>query len=226
VARHPDPDLGLSDAPVRHAPDQNLLDEIAATVRSLRRDFVTVGVDGVDGAGKTTFADRLAPHLASRGLDVVRVSGDDHLNPSAVRWRRGRDSPVGFYRDSSDPTALASSVLTPFRSSGRFVRRTHDLARDAPLEPLWEEATPPAALILDGLFLHRDELADHWDCSVFLDVPFEVSVGRMAARDGSHPDPDHPSQRRYVAGQRLYFEECSPWTRATWVVDNTDGLPG
>jgi hypothetical protein len=29
-----------------------------------------------------------------------------------------------------------------------------------------------------------------------------------------------------VAGQRLYFEECSPWTRATWVVDNTDGLPG
>ena len=27
---------------------------------------------------------------------------------------------------------------------------------------------------------------------------------------------------RYVGGQRLYFAACTPWLRATVVVDNTD----
>lgn len=75
---------------------------------------------------------------------------------------------------------------------------------------------------VDGLFLHRDELADAWDVSVFLDVPFTVSVPRGAARDGGEPDPVHPSNARYVEGNRLYFAACAPWERATVVVDNTD----
>ena len=77
-------------------------------------------------------------------------------------------------------------------------------------------------LVVDGLFLHRDELAGLWDLSVFLHVPFAVSVSRMAARDGSHPEPTHPSLVRYVQGQRLYFSACRPWERADLVVDATD----
>jgi uridine kinase len=44
----------------------------------------------------------------------------------------------------------------------------------------------------------------------------------MALRDGSHPDPDHPSMRRYVEGQRIYLARCLPAERATAVIDNTD----
>jgi thymidylate kinase len=75
--------------------------------------------------------------------------------------------------------------------------------------------------VLDGLFLHRDELRRQWDFSVVLEVPFSVSVARMARRDGSHPDPTHPSLQRYVQGQQLYFDRCRPWSRATVVVDNS-----
>jgi uridine kinase len=57
---------------------------------------------------------------------------------------------------------------------------------------------------------------------VFLHVPFEVTAARMAVRDGSHPDPQHPSMRRYVDGERLYFAACSPWQRADVVIDNKD----
>lgn len=75
-------------------------------------------------------------------------------------------------------------------------------------------------VIVEGLFLHRDELAGRWDWSVFLDVPFTESVRRLAERDGSHPDPEHPSMRRYVEGQRIYLASCRPHDRATVVVDN------
>jgi uridine kinase len=77
-------------------------------------------------------------------------------------------------------------------------------------------------LVLDGMFLHRDELAGEWDVSVLLDVPFAETLRRMAGRDGSHPDPEHPSMRRYVEGQRLYLRTSHPSARADLVVDNTD----
>lgn len=56
---------------------------------------------------------------------------------------------------------------------------------------------------------------------MFLDVPFSISVRRMAERDGTHPDPEHPSMRRYVEGQRIYVSRCHPAERATHVVQNS-----
>ena len=85
-------------------------------------------------------------------------------------------------------------------------------------------------LLLDGIFLHRPELADLWDASVWVDVPFEVSVPRGNARFGEltaeQADPASAVNARYVGGQRLYLAEVDPATRATWVLDNTDlGAP-
>ena len=77
-------------------------------------------------------------------------------------------------------------------------------------------------LILDGIFLHRPELLQYWDFSIFLQVSFEVSVARCATRDGTSPDPAAVGNERYVHGQRRYLREARPWERATVIVDNTD----
>ncbi|MFF5077684.1 uridine kinase [Actinoplanes sp. NPDC000266] len=196
-----------------------LIDQIADLVPGGR-----VGVDGVDGAGKSTFAGHLAAALRDRGRPVVHVSADDFHHPRAVRYRKGRDSPEGFFLDSYDYPALVREVLEPFAPGGsrRFRRATHDVRTDEALDLEWESAPQDAVLIVDGLFLHRGELAGFWEFSVFLDAPFEVTVPRMARRDGSHPDPEHPSLARYVGGQRLYFATCDPHARASAVIDNSD----
>jgi len=185
---------------------------------------VRVGIDGVDGAGKSVFADQLAQVLRADGRPVVRASVDDFHHVRAVRYRRGRDSPLGFWLDSFDYAALRRELLDPLGpgGSGRYRRAVHDVETDAHLDLPFQTATAGTVLVLDGLFLHRDELAGGWDFSVFLDVPFPVSAARMAIRDGSVPDPAHPSLARYVRGQLLYFAECSPWERADVVVDNRD----
>ena len=186
--------------------------------------FTRIGVDGVDGSGKTTFADSLGDHLRGLGRDVVRVREDDFLNPRAVRYRLGRGSPEGYVADSYDLDRLRADVLEPFApgGDGRYRDRSLDLATDTALDPPWLQAPAGAVLVLDGMFLHRDELRGAWDVSVLLDVPFEDTCRRMAVRDGSDPDPEHPSMRRYVGGQRLYLSRCRPAERATVVVDNTD----
>ncbi|MCR3749192.1 uridine kinase [Lentzea californiensis] len=184
-----------------------------------------VAVDGVDGAGKTTFCDALAEAVRSRGREVVRASVDDFHHPRAIRWQRGKTSPEGFFLDSFDYARFAGHLLTPFADGRPFRRASHDLETDAYVDPPFEVASPDALLLVDGIFLHRDELVAHWDFSVFLDVAFEVSVARMAGRDGSPSDPDDPRNRRYVEGQRLYLAACDPASRASLVVDHSAHRP-
>jgi len=90
-----------------------------------------VAVDGLDGAGKTTFADALAG-LVDR--PVVRASVDDFHNPRAFRYRRGRDSPEGFYMESFDLSALTDLLLAPFAAGERFRLRAFDHEADMPVD--------------------------------------------------------------------------------------------
>lgn len=185
---------------------------------------VRVAVDGPDAAGKTRFADDLAEVLRARDRVVVRVSVDGFHHPRTIRYRRGRDSPEGFWLDSYDYARFRADVVEPFGPGGarRYRSAARDVGTDTPLGPETETAPPGAVLVVDGIFLHRDELADAWDLSVFLDVPFAETAQRMAVRDGTDPDVEHPRTRRYVEGQRLYFAACDPRGRADLVIDNAD----
>ena len=201
-----------------------LLAEIADRAIATGSPRPRIAVDGVDGAGKSVFAAELASTLRRLGREVVQLSVDGFHRRRALRHHRGRDSATGFWLDSFDYPALRANVLDGFgpAGTGRYREASHDLSSDARLDLPWQTAAPGAILVLDGLFLHRDELLEYWDFSVFLEVPFAVSVARMAHRDGSEPDPGHPANARYVGGQRLYFAACSPADRAGLVVDNTD----
>lgn len=184
--------------------------------------FCRVAIDGVDGAGKTHFGDELAAELPRVDRSAVRVPVDGFHNPPDVRYRRGRDDPEGFFRDSYDYDELISLVLEPLSpsGSGRYMPAVYDVAAERSVAPITIQAPPQAILLIDGIFLHRDELVGFWDYSIWLDVPFEISIPRSAERGSGNPDPAHASNRRYIEGQRIYIRECSPAKRATVIVDN------
>lgn len=152
-----------------------------------------VAIDGPDGAGKTQFSNHLAELLREQGRPVARVSLDDFHNIKAVRYRKGRDSPEGFWSDSYNYDRFRADVLDPFSPGGsrRYRPAAHDLITDAILTPERRNAKDGAILVVDGIFLHRNELSGSWDLSVFLYVPFVETARRMALRDGSDPDPEH-----------------------------------
>lgn len=203
-----------------------LIDDIADFICGHGGAIGRVGIDGVDGVGKTVFADRLAQTLESRGGSVIRASVDGFHNPRDVRYRRGKTSPLGFYLDSYDYAGLREALLDPLAPGGSRVYRhaIFDHATDAPVAASWSVAEPEAVLVFDGIFLHRPELREVWDLSIFLDAPFAVTVPRGAGRGpgwGS-PDIDAASNRRYIEGQRLYLQESEPQARANLVVDYAD----
>ncbi|XVX18881.1 uridine kinase [Actinomycetota bacterium] len=182
-----------------------------------------VAIDGVDGAGKSHLADELVALAAtSPGRPLLRVSIDGFHRPRQERYAAGR-GPEGFYRASYAYDRFREAVVEPLRAGRPVVPAVWDVVADAPVPPA--EVTLPAdgIVVVDGIFLHRPELADVWDATVWLEVPFEVSVPRGNARfEGLVDDPESPDNARYVGGQRLYLAEADPAGRATWVLDNTD----
>ncbi|HPG74591.1 MAG TPA: uridine kinase [Rhodoglobus sp.] len=177
-----------------------------------------LAVDGVDGAGKTHFADALAERLGRNGHAVFRASIDGFHRPRAERYVKGPDSAEGFYADSFDYDLFRRVLVEPFRLGGSagFVTAAWDVARDTAVEMAWQTGPQDATLIVDGIFLNRPQLRGLWNYSIWLEVPREIADARLTTRDGA------PAAQRYLGGQALYFAEADPRARATAIVDNSD----
>jgi uridine kinase len=185
--------------PPRHLVLEELGDHLAAVHAA---DGLTrIGIDGVDGAGKTLLAEEVAQLLTARRRPAVRVSVDQFEPPPAKRYARGRLSPEGYYLDAFD--------------FERF--RAHLLSVSGPRE---------LAIVADGVFLQRPELADLWDATVWVEADLEIAARRGAERNRvwfDSLDETHERYRvRYLPAQRLYIEEQRPHERATFVLRNTD----
>jgi uridine kinase len=204
---------------------QALLKFVAAKILDLPfTSVVRVAIDGVDGAGKTTFADEIAAILTTCDRSVIRASVDSFHNPRAMRYRLGQTSPLGFFNDSYDYGKLTNLLLDPLSPGGnlRYRRAAFDHRTDSSVDAPEELATPDSILIFDGIFLHRSLLRPYWDFSVFLDVDFTVSIPRGASRGEGSPDLCAESNRRYVEGQKIYLSECQPASAATLTINNND----
>jgi len=200
-----------------------LIDTIAERIaRITSQRPVRVAIDGVDGVGKTVFADELAGSLIERERTVIRASVDGFHNPRSIRYRLGRNSPEGYFEDSFNYSALKKELLEPLGPGGslRYRRAVFDYRTDCEITMSLETAAKDSILIFDGVFLHRSELVSYWEMSVFLDAPLEVTIARAAMRDGGSPDINSLENQRYVKGQQLYLRTCEPKHLATIVIDN------
>lgn len=187
-------------------------------------DRATIAIDGLDGAGKTVLAQELVESADQDGLrPVASLSIDGFHHPRSIRYANGK-GPDSFYRDSYDYEAFIRSAASPFRHGLPIIPAVWDVDADAAVLPAEVTLPKDCVLLVDGIFLHRPELCDLWDASVWVQVPFAVSVPRGNERFAGEydSDPESESNRRYVGGQRLYSSACSPWEQATWIVDNED----
>lgn len=209
-----------------------VLTQLTDLICTIDRSYpVRVAIDGVDASGKTTLANELAPLIENRGRPVIRASVDGFHNPRELRYRRGQNSPEGYYLDSFDYETLQRDLLIPLGPGGnrKYRRTAFNYWADAPSFESVSEAPANAILLLDGIFLLRPELIQYWDFSIFVNVDFDVSVSRALARDVARIGADVSLQstlaqynQRYVPGQKIYLAEACPDEKAAVVIRNND----
>jgi uridine kinase len=207
----------------------DLLDKLADHLcRISSPHTLRVGVDGIDTAGKTTFADELAHHIHQLHRPTIRACVDGFHHPRHIRYRRGSLSPEGYYQDAFDYAALIQALLVPLGPTGdrQYRTQTFDYLSDRPIDSLLQQALPNAILIVDGVFLQRSELRPYWDVTILLDIPFETVLARAMQRDralfGTDEAIHERYTQRYIPAQQIYRQQCRPHDCADIVIDTTD----
>jgi uridine kinase len=205
-----------------------LIEQLGSRILSISLSHPTrVGIDGIDASGKTRLADELAEFLTSSGRQIIRSSVDGFHHPKAHRLRNG-EGPDSYYYDSHNYPLIVESVLAPLGPGGsRRVRVARfDFRTDSEVDSPEVRAEDDAILLMDGIFLQRPELFDHWDLRIFLHTEFDTSLQRGLERDtdlfGSGDKTISRYKTRYVPGQKLYLDQVRPHEIADIGINNDD----
>jgi uridine kinase len=208
--------------------------DIADRAEALRARLgrgLSIGISGVDCAGKSTLAEAVRGRLAERGLPAVLLEGDEFTRPRSERYAEANEG-LAYYRDSFDYRAVFEDVLPAVRRSlaGVVALRVTDWERDTWAERV-VELLPAAVVIVEGCFLFAERGAAGFDLSVWLDLPLEEVVPRAVCRPRDLErmgGPDGVRERyeaRYLAGQRLHLARDRPQEQADLVLAISSGDP-
>lgn len=173
--------------------------EISAAAARRPDAAVWIGVDGPGGAGKSTFAARVAAALDR----AVVVPVDDFSGPGVPEW---------------DWQRLRRQVLEPVLAGrpGRYQR--WDWSSDAPAE--WHDVPVDAVIVVEGVSSTRTETRLPWTLRVWVDTPRRTRLERALARDGTDMMSrwlEHwiPSEEAYIARER-------PQERVDLIISGTE----
>lgn len=204
----------------------DLMSTIIADIESRRGDEVfMIGIDGVDAAGKTTFASQLSDELRKRNHVVIEASMDGFHNPREKRYRMGRDSPEGYYRDSFNIDALMEHLLDPLGKGKPFKTSVFDYRVGSETDEPTQQVQLGSVLVFEGVFSFRPELVDFWDYRIYLDITPDESLRRGVERDpGEKEEIERKYRVRYLPGQELFKEEARPCENAHIIVDYNDPM--
>ncbi len=178
----------------------------------LDRPFI-VAIDGLSGAGKTTFANEIENRLDH----TLVIHIDDHIVERKKRYDTGFEQWYEYYQLQWDPVYLeeqlyqkihqnAAQLCLPFYDKDRdmCVMKTINLSSDQ-------------IIIIEGVFLLREEWKRYYDNIIFLDCPKETRYERVLRRDayiGDVAERLKKYQERYWLAEEYYLKKQAPFEMA------------
>jgi uridine kinase len=200
-----------------------MLEIINKTLQIQKPTPTIVGISGVDASGKTTYATKLVKKLKKHtDRQIIYASIDGFHNLQEIRYKQGKDSPKGYYKDSFNHDAIKSLLLDPL-SNGDLNYKTaiFDWRSNKKVEMPFEKAKKNAILIFEGIFLFRPEFVDYFDLKIWLDINFDTMVERAVNRDPERKGLRESCKKKYIPGQKIYIKKAKPKLKADIIINNS-----
>lgn len=185
------------------------LEEIASKIKAYKPASlpILIAVEGFGGAGKTTFAQKLAKELG----DVRIVQLDDFivkdklLEPS---WDKG-----GF-----DRARLEEQVLKPIQGGStvqyqKLIWQKNKLSDFVPVHSA-------QYLIVEGISSYHPDIAHYYNFKIWIETPVALAKERGHARDGSSENAAHWDL--WAENDLRYKKKYHPELSADFIFENTD----
>jgi uridine kinase len=158
-----------------------------------------VAVDGPGGAGKSTYAVRLAAACEAQLLHT-----DDFAS-----W----DTPIQWW------PRLEEEVLAPLAADRPARYQRYDWVQKSLAQ--WRTINPGGVLILEGVSSARAAVRDRLSYSVWVDAPRAIRLSRGLARDGEEAKP---LWDQWMSVEDAHFAADRTLEHADLVVDGTRPL--
>jgi phosphoglycolate phosphatase len=200
-----------------------IFEKIFSVMREKKRKdkpFV-IGINGIDGAGKTLFARGLEAYLKNKNLPTQLIQLDDFHNPKSIRYA-GKDQPDNYYNRSFNIGLIIDKLLAPLYKKKRLSLKLKTLnwQTDKYNNERKYNINQDSIVIFEGVFLFRKELALYIDLKVFLDIPLKESKKRATIRD---PEANlRKYDTKYLPAQKKYLKDYPPSKVADIIIDNTN----
>lgn len=188
-------------------------DIIIASMKLLdEKNIVTVGIDGLGGAGKSTIADRVSDALTSNGVHVILLHIDDFITTRAVRYDPNYPQWQCYYELQWRYGYFREVIGRLLTNGDRVEVELYDKDNDSYIRRDFC-TTKRTVILTEGIFLQRKELSGIFDLMAYVDVSQEERLRRVIGRDtyiGNEGEIIEKYENRYFPAERIYFSQYRP----------------
>ncbi|WP_096438777.1 kinase [Alteribacter populi] len=190
------------------------------STRSIKDRPLIVGIDGLSGAGKTTLVKKIEQELNDNNCEVVTFHLDDHIVERNKRYQTGHEEWYEYYYLQWDIKRLTTHLFELLHTScNKIFLPFYDKSTDSTSTKQITVASDSIVLI-EGIFLQRQEWRRFYDFIIFLDCPRELRYKRSLNRDsyiGNYPARLNKYKRRYWLAEKHYLDIVKPVRNADLV---------
>ena len=169
-----------------------------------------IGIDGLGGSGKTTYALNLQRKL--KNAMVIHL--DDFIHTREVRYNEQFEEWYCYYYLQWRYDYLIEKLLEPLKNG----LAVHDIIElyDKPADSYRMQTFDipvGTTVIVEGIFLQRPELRGYFDKVIYLETNRDTRMKRALDRDGyigNGADITRHYEQRYFPAEDLYVEQCNP----------------
>ena len=183
---------------------------------------VIVGIDGLGGAGKSSISEEIYEKLSGENIPIEVLHIDDFIHPKKVRYNDNFPEWECYYNLQWRYDYLLERVINPIKKNGTLAGliELYDKDQDR-YEKKPIEIKEGSVVLIEGIFLQREELSQVFDYMVYIDVPEAERLKRVLKRDGyigTTDDIKEKYENRYFPAERFYVNKYSPSELADYVI--------
>lgn len=176
-----------------------------------------IAIDGLSGAGKTTISKKITDAFS----DSIVFHMDDYIVKRKHRYDTGKDQWKEYYFLQWDVESLKHNLFQKIKDGKNVTLPFYLKEKDT--HQIITTQIKTQTIIIEGIFLQRDEWKDFYDFIIYVDCPREIRDKRVLNRDqyiGSLEERLKKYKTRYWPAEDYYISKVSPQQNANFVFIN------
>lgn len=204
-----------------------IVEKLIAQKLVIKDRCLIVGIDGQGCSGKSTLSQNIKNSLIKSGIKAEVVSIDDFCNKKAIRYSGELPCREQHYYNNFDYMKFEREILKEARITGKieFIDFVLDTIEDEYTKKLNVSLDSEGILIVEGIFIFKNEFKKYYDYSIMLVVEIDEQLRRASERDifknvnlkmllNKYND-------RYIPAYKLYENIDMPCSFVDLIIDNT-----